>query len=207
MPGSDPFIKSAFVFQGLAFAIGFLTLITPSLILEYFGKTQNLRAEFCLGNSATPNLVSTYTLYSIAASIIGLLLVFKFLQPKGDRFWFSLKCNYFWPNLVLAGSLVVYQFSQSLFMTLFVFPFLQSAASLRHSLKSAALTILLVSFFSIVTYLTLFGSMVGSGVSQLGHKILREMILDHQCAGSNMWVYTSLHLVPAFIIFIKILTN
>jgi hypothetical protein len=118
-----------------------------------------------------------------------------------------LKCHYFWPNLVLAGSLVVYQFSQSLFMTLFVFPFLQSAASLRHSFKSALGTLFLVSFFFLMTYLTLFGSFVGSSVSDLGHKLIREMILDHHCAGSNTWVYTSMHTVPALIIFIKILTN
>ena len=141
------------------------------------------------------------------ASIIGFLLVFKLLQPSGDRFWFSLKCSYFWPNLVLAGSLVVYQFSQSLFMTLFVFPFLQSAASLRHSFKSALGTFILVTFFSLATFFTLFGSFVGSDVSNLAHKLIREMILDHQCAGSNTWVYTSLHVVPALIIFVKILSN
>ena len=147
------------------------------------------------------------TLYLTIASIVGFLLVFKLFQPAGPRFWFSLKCSYFWPNLVLAGSLVVYQFSQSLFMNLFVFPFLQSAASLRHSFKSALGTLFLVSFFSVATYFTLFGSFVGSGVSQLGHKMMREMIMDHQCAGSNVWVYGCMNVVPAFIMFVKILTN
>ena len=104
--------------------------------------------------------------------------MFKLFEPSGPRFWFSLKCSYFWPNLVLAGSLVVYQFSQSLFMNLFVFPLMQSAASLRHSLKSALGTLFLVSFFSTVTYLTLFGSFTG-GVGQLGHRMVREMIMDH----------------------------
>jgi hypothetical protein len=92
-------------------------------------------------------------------------------------------------------------------MNLFVFPFLQSAASLRHSFKSALGTLALVSFFSIATYFTLFGSFAGSGVSHLGHKLMREMILDHHCAGSNVWVYSCMHVVPAFIMFVKILTN
>ena len=123
-----------------------------------------------------------------------LLVVFKQIQPSGKRFWFSLKSNYFWPNLVIAGSLVVYQFSQSLFMNLFIFPFMQSAASLRHSLRSAAVTIILVAFFSVFSFLTLFGSLLNQGlpIVELGHKIVREMIMDYQCAGSNIWAYSCL---------------
>ena len=149
----------------LAFAIGFLAMITPGITLEYIlGRSGgNLRSEFCLGSHEIADLVTTYTLYSIAASVVLLLLVFKQMQPIGNMFWFSLKCHYFWPNLVLAGSLVVYQFSQSLLMVLFVFPFLQSAASLGHSsLKSSALTLALIAFFSAFTCITLFGSLQSS---------------------------------------------
>ena len=52
MNGNDFYLKSAFVFQGLAFALGFLTMITPGLILEYMGKAENVRGEFCLGSSS-----------------------------------------------------------------------------------------------------------------------------------------------------------
>jgi hypothetical protein len=51
MGGHDYYLKSAFIFQGFAFVLGFLTMITPGLILEYMGKTENIRGEFCLGNS------------------------------------------------------------------------------------------------------------------------------------------------------------
>jgi hypothetical protein len=139
------------------------------------------------------------------------MLVFKVaLQPKGNKFWFSLKCAYWWPSLVLAGSLVVYQFSQSLIMNLFVFPFVQSAGYLGSSFKSILMTFILLAFFSGFTLLTLFGThlahLTTHPLSFLS-ALLRDSILDYTCAGSNTWVYLCLHCLPALIVTAKILIN
>ena len=161
-------MKSVYLFQALAFAIGFFTMMTPGLILEYLGKADNYRSEFCLGSHSLADLVTIYTLYSLLAQVLLLFIVFKWIQPAGSRFWFSLKSNYFWPNLVLAGSLVVYQFSHSLFMTLFIFPLLQSAGSLRHSFKSALLTLVLLAVFFTFDVLALFGPVIAGNIGGSG---------------------------------------
>ncbi len=51
MGGNDYYLKSGFIFQGFAFVLGFVTMITPGLIVEYMGKTENIRGEFCLGGT------------------------------------------------------------------------------------------------------------------------------------------------------------
>ena len=47
---------------------------------------------------------------ALALTIV-LLLIFKVLYKGDSNFWFSLKSHYWWPSLVMSGSLVVYQFS------------------------------------------------------------------------------------------------
>jgi hypothetical protein len=51
MGGHDYYLKSGFIFQGFAFVLGFITMITPGLIVEYMGKAENIRGEFCLGGT------------------------------------------------------------------------------------------------------------------------------------------------------------
>ena len=52
MGGYDYYMKSVYVFQGLAFLIGLFGMVTPGLILEYLGKAENKRSEFCLGKKS-----------------------------------------------------------------------------------------------------------------------------------------------------------
>jgi hypothetical protein len=54
-------------------------MITPSLILESLGKADNIRGEFCLGHSSLADKVTSYTFYSILASALSFLLLFKIL--------------------------------------------------------------------------------------------------------------------------------
>lgn len=109
------------MFLALSYSTGFMIMITPNLYLEYLGK-ENVRSEFCLAPIKVSDQVTSFTLCAILAFVTTLMLVFKVIQPSDGNFWFSLKSSYWWPNLVLAGALVVYQFSQALIMNLFIFP-------------------------------------------------------------------------------------
>jgi hypothetical protein len=88
------------------------------------------------------------------------MVVFKFAYSKGDEhFWFSLKSQYWWPSLVISGALVVYQFSESLLLTLFLFPLIQFSVSLRHSgILSALASVAGILLCAAGTIVLLFGS-------------------------------------------------
>jgi hypothetical protein len=98
----DPHLSGSFTFMFGAFSVGFLTLITPKLYLEY----QNASTDYCLSDKT--NVVPVTLTTSLILSFL-LLLVFKLTYTKGDEhFWFSLKSQYWWPSLVISGALVVY---------------------------------------------------------------------------------------------------
>lgn len=109
----------AIAYIALAFAVGFVGLITPNLILE---RSKTPHGSYCLNDTSLQERVTSATLLVLAGLSLALFLVFKLLQPRSRDLWFLVKSHYWWPNLVLAGSLVVYQFSHSLLMCLFVFP-------------------------------------------------------------------------------------
>lgn len=181
---------TAFFFIALSYAIGFLVMMTPIIYLEYLGKTENLRSEFCTASPIIKDQVATVTLVSALSMVFLFLVIFKLKQPAGLRnLWFSIKCHYWWPNIVFAGSLVVYQFSQSLIMTLFVFPLIQVASSLR---VKPIMTMLMVTSFMSLTIVILFGTMIThpsnyglQGTSVFGmagdlvQMVTREAILDY----------------------------
>jgi len=184
----------------MAFSMGFLGLITPSLVLE----RSTYSGSYCLDNAGLQNRVTHVTLLAIGGLSISLLLGFKLVQPRTGDLWFLVKSHYWWPNLVLAGSLVVYQFSHSLLMCLFVFPLIQSAGYLGRSLRDTLQTLLLCGLVLATATLLLFGTMLGdSGFVSL----VRTAIADHLCGGSNVWTYLCLQVLPSFLIFFKILSN
>jgi hypothetical protein len=94
-------------------------------------------------------------------------------------------------------------------MNLFIFPLIQSAVALRKSSTLNALSsVILIAIFSTLNILALFGTYIGQGNSEnLLHTLIREAIRDYECAGSNVWVYLCLHIIPSLIVLIKILTN
>lgn len=115
----DPHLQGTFTFMGLAFGVGFITMITPRLYLE--NTLTNIRGEYCL--SGSKDNVALVTLGVGASLSVALLILFKLAYKKhDDNFWFSLKSHYWWPSLVISGALVVYQFSQSLLCCLVLFP-------------------------------------------------------------------------------------
>ena len=63
-------------------------------------------------------------------------------------------------NLVFAGALVVYQFSQSLLLSVFVFPIMESASYLGESPLQAMKSIVLISFFISATVMFYFGTLI-----------------------------------------------
>jgi Gaa1-like, GPI transamidase component len=226
--GRDEWLLSSGIFIVLSYALGFLFMITPNLYLEYLGKADNLRGEFCLAKRPFQDEITRFTLLAILGASVLYLILFKLFQPsEAKKLWFSIKSNYWWPNLVFAGSLVVYQFAQSLVMCLFIFPLIQSAYHLRSSFTNALQCLLMVSTVLAVSLTLLFGSYFANphlaGISivptladpsslatfagELLHSLTREAILDYDCSGSNVWVYLCLHIVPSLIIFVKILTN
>jgi hypothetical protein len=93
--------------------------------------------------------------------------------------------------------------------------------------KSGAISVLtslvVLSALSVVSFFLLFGTYIshpellglpqpvdassfwyfGSG---LLHTLTKQAILDNVCAGSNVWVYVCLHMIPSLIIFVKIWT-
>lgn len=82
----------------------------------------------------------------------------------------------------------------------------QSIIDFVISLSGIAVTI-------IVSSLLLFGSMIanpehfGMESGDMVLMLVREAILDYDCAGSNVWVYMCLHIVPSFIVFVKVITD
>ena len=162
------------IFIVLAYVLGFIFMIIPNLYLEYVlggGQNKGIRSEFCLGENSLKARVTSVTLLLILTFSIALLSIFKMVQPKSQNLWFSIKSHYWWPNLVFAGSLVVYQFSQSLIICLFIFPMIQSAAYLGRGLFSAVQTTFLVSATLGATIFLLFGTFLANpsllGISPL----------------------------------------
>jgi hypothetical protein len=82
----------------------------------------------------------------------------------------------------------------------------QSITDIIISLTGIATTI-------VVSILLLFGSLIanpehfGMESGDMVLMLVREAILDYDCAGSNVWVYMCLHFIPSFIVFIKVLTD
>jgi hypothetical protein len=160
---------------------------------------------------------------SVALSLtIALLLGFKALYKGDSNYWFSLKSHYWWPSLVMSGSLVVYQFSQSLVLVLFLFPLIQYAKSLRDSKPlDAVLSVLYIVIWVAATVVLLFGSYLAhpelAGLPKsataldlalgLPKYLISQAIRDSLCVGSNLWVYICLHFLPSFLMMFKILLN
>ena len=209
-PSVDNDLFTAIKFILLSYALGFFYLIVPNLYLEYHGK-HNLTTDLCLADKETQMQVSKFTLMTILGVALAFLVVFKLCQQKkSERLWISIKSNYWWPNIVLSGSLVVYQFSESLVFTLCIFPLIHSAVHLRGvSCFKALWSLILLVLILTLDILLLFGSFIKKGVQpwNLVEGLTREAILDYECAGSNIWIYVCLHILPSLIILVKILTN
>lgn len=73
----DPHAGAAASFIVLSYLLGFLYFITPNLYLEYLGKADNLRAEFCLARRPFQDQVATFTLSLIGGSAVLFLVLFK----------------------------------------------------------------------------------------------------------------------------------
>ncbi len=175
-------------FIALAYAVGFLCMITPNLVLERFSKTS--LADYCLDNRALNEYTAHLSMMTILVLSGLLLLAFKVIQPKSNDLWFLVKSHYWWPSLVFAGSLVVYQFSHCLIMCLFIFPLLQSASYLGRGIFSTVKTITLSSIVVAITVFILFGTYLAQkNIRSLPETLLKESILDYQCGGSNVWIY------------------
>jgi hypothetical protein len=81
-----------------------------------------LKSDYCLGSKTVAESVTIVSLTIAVVLSMALLIAFKLVYKGDGNFWFSLRSHYWWPNLVLSGSLVVYQFSESLILALFLFP-------------------------------------------------------------------------------------
>lgn len=68
---------TAFAFIGLSYAIGFIVMMTPILFLEYLGKTDNIRSEFCTASPAIKDQVASVTLIISTSLILLFLTIFK----------------------------------------------------------------------------------------------------------------------------------
>jgi len=76
--------------------------------------------------------------------------------------WFNVKSTYWWLASVLSGSLVVYQFSESLIIALFIFPIMQSANYLfSRNILQTLKSLVLMTFFIAIDLLLLFGTYIG----------------------------------------------
>lgn len=189
-------------------------MITPNLYFEFLGR-RNLRSELCLAGKPFQDEVAWFTTQVIVMSIFTLLVGHKLLCKTNETFWFSLRSHYWWPNLVFVGSLVVYQFSQSLLMCVTVFPLMHFSTNLwrTKSFKDLVISIAGIVIITGVTILLLFGSLLANpqafGVEKGGlfSMLMREAIMDYDCAGSNIWVYLCLHIFPSLIVFLKVLTD
>jgi Gaa1-like, GPI transamidase component len=58
MKDDDIYLNSAFVFLLGSSALGFVTMITPSLYLEFLGNAKNYRSEFCLAKNTIADQVT-----------------------------------------------------------------------------------------------------------------------------------------------------
>ena len=197
-------------------------MITPRLFLE--SRVKQIRSEYCLGSKQMSELVAIVSGSVALALTIVLLVGFKALyKDKGDtNFWFTLKSIYWWPSLVMSGSLVVYQYSQSLFLVLFLFPLIQYAKSLRDSTRlDAVLSVFYIFTWVAATVVLLFGSYLAhpelAGLPKsasaldlalgLPKYLISEAIRDSLCVGSNLWTYICLHFLPSLLMMFKILLN
>ena len=75
---------------------------------------------------------------------------------------------------------------------------------------------MLLAAFSTFDVLALFGSVIAGNAAGGGLRgaqggalqgMVSGMVKDYVCAGSNVWVYKCLQVVPSIIILVKILTN
>lgn len=218
--GRDPHLIPSFTFMLCSFAVGFLVMISPRLFLE--SKVKQIRSEYCLGSKQMSELVAIVSGSVALALTIALLVGFKALYKGDTNFWFTLKSIYWWPSLVMSGSLVVYQYSQSLFLVLFLFPLIQYAKSLRDSTPlDAVLSVLYIITWVAATVVLLFGSYLAhpelAGLPKsasaldlalgLPKYLISEAIRDSLCVGSNLWTYICLHFIPSLLMMFKILLN
>jgi ABC-type cobalamin transport system permease subunit len=82
-----------------------------------------------------------------------------------------------------------------------------------HSAKDLVISLVGIVCIATFTVYLLFGSLLANptmfGVENGGivPMLMREAIMDYDCAGSNVWVYLCLHIIPSMIVFVKILTD
>jgi hypothetical protein len=106
-------------------------------------------------------------------------------------------------------------------MCVTIFPLMHFSTNLfrTQSLKDLALSVTAIIAIALLTVYLLFGSLIANpqvfgldidnnwfAINTIS-MLTREAILDYDCAGSNVWVYICLHIIPSLIIFFKVLTD
>ncbi|CDW75530.1 glycosylphosphatidylinositol anchor attachment 1 [Stylonychia lemnae] len=204
-------MRVALIFTLLTYAIGYFILLLPGFYMEFKGINDQV-SDLCLGPESIKRNLTDFMLLSIAGIVITFLVVFKTLQPKNMKYlWFNVKYSYWLLNPVFSGSLVVYQFSQSLLHCVFIFAIVSQATYIGQGMIKFLISVAMMGVMIAFVGLTLFGTLIihndGKTPLQILQGLVQETILDYQCVGSNVWSYICLFYLTSFIMMAKIITN